>query len=121
MGQTNSERVSHSLEELPNTFRDDQLKQILNDLDEESSGNGFSEADYISNVFISKITTWDSPLKNKKRSEVDFVYSPFPFIGTIVKSIYDEDGTLAIAQIIATFTYNSNKTLDDVNVITVRV
>ena len=121
MGQNNSQRIEHTLTGLPNTFRDDILSQILNDLDEESAGKGFSEVTYITNVFVSKIETWDGPGKNYKLSEVDFTYSPFPFIDTIVKTIFGVEGAPAVATITATFTYNPNKTLQDVNVATARV
>ena len=122
MGQNNSRRISHDVDTQQNVFRDDQLRQILDDLGEEDTGKGFSETVY-SGVFISQIITWDGPLKDKKRSQIDFTYQVgTPFIETIVKTIYDEEtGAIAVATITATITYNANKTVNTANVVTARL
>lgn len=116
MGQTNSKRVSHTLEELPNTFRDDTLKRILNDIDEEMAGKGYSEVEYlVATPFVTKITTWETAAKLKKRTEVNFTYSPLPFVSQIVKDYYDDEtGTTIISTITADVVYNPNKTVDTI-------
>lgn len=122
MGQNNSRRISHDVDTQQNVFRDDQLRQILDDLGEEDTGKGFSETIY-SGVFISQIITWDGPLKDKKRSQIDFTYQVgTPFIETIVKTIYDEEtGTTPVSTITATITYNANKTVNTADVVTARL
>ena len=121
MGKPDSSRIQHDLEDMPNTFRNDDLEQIINDLNEEDAGKGFSEAFYVgATPFIDKIINWDAPAKNKKRSEVQFGYNPSPFIETIVKTIFDEDGTAVISTISATITYNANKTVETDDVTTAR-
>lgn len=123
MGQTNTGRISHKLETRPNVFRDDQLQQIIDDLGEEDTGAGFSEVAYVgATPFVDKITTWDSPAKLKKRAEIQFTYSPSPFLNTIVKTVFDESaGLAAVATITATIVYNVNKTIKEVNVVTARI
>lgn len=123
MGQGNSDRVSHDVDTKANIFRDDQLRQILDDLGEEDTGKGFSTVAYLgATPFVDLITTWNSPAMTKKRSEVQFTYSPLPFVTTIVKTIFNEhDGTTAVATITATITYNANKTTNTVDVVTVRL
>lgn len=118
----NSERVSHKLEDQPNYFRDDQLNQIINDLCEEDTGKGFSEITYQgATPFINTLTTWDSAAKLKKRTLTTFNYSPVPFVSTIVKQYFDEvTGLVVVATLTATVTYNTNKTVKDVDVQIVR-
>jgi len=121
MAQKNTNRISHDVDAEQNVFRDDQLERIINDLAEEDTGKGFSETSYVgSTPFIDNITTYDSALKNYVRSVVDFTYSPLPFIEQIVKTIYNKDGTNVVATITAVVTYNTNKTIKDVNVVTSR-
>lgn len=120
----NSERISHKLESQPNYFRDDQLQQIINDLCEEDTGKGFSEMAYVGvgSPFISTLTTWDSAAKLKKRTLTTFNYSPSPFISTIVKNYFDEEtGLVIVATLTATVTYNTNKTVKDVDVQIARI
>lgn len=108
LGQSNSERVSHELSSLPNTFRDDQLNQIINDLNEEDTGKGFSEVVY-SGVFVQSIITWNDATKTKKRTQTNFFYSG-PFVSSITKRTYDEEtGLVEISSISATITYDVNK------------
>lgn len=119
MGQNNTERLSHELESLPNTFRDDDVKQILNDLNEEDSGKGFSEV-VRTGVFVNKITVWATSSKLIKRTETIFTRTG-PFVNTIVKSIYKEDGSAVISTITATVTRDVQNKVTDVNVVTARV
>jgi len=119
MGQNNSERLSHELESLPNTFRDDTIKQILDDLNEEDTGKGFSEV-VRTGAFVTKITVWKTSSKLIKRSETIFTRTG-PFMSTIVKSIYKEDGSGVISTITATFTRDVQKKVTDVDVVNVRV
>ena len=122
MGQTNSNKVSHKLTDLPNTYRDDQLNQILNDLDEDNSGSGFSEVFYLgATPFVSQILTWQTSAKLKKRTVVDFTYSPLPFVSVIVKQFFDEDDdNITVSTITATVIYNANKTVNNIDVVTTR-
>lgn len=121
MGQSNSNRVSHNLESLPNTFRDDQLHQILNDIDEELTGMGFSELVY-SGVFISGINVYTDATKVKKRTDVVFTYEGVtPFLQVVTRRVYDEDtGLTVVATSTATITYNPNRTVKDVTVVDTR-
>lgn len=122
MGQTNSRRVSHTLEHLPNTFRDDQLQQIIDDLNEEETGRGYSEVEYLASTpFVTRITTYQDNTKTKKRTQVDFTYTPVPFVSNIVKQIFDQDDdSITVATISATVNYNANKTVNFVDVVTSR-
>lgn len=122
MGQNDTDRISHDVVEQPNVFRDRRLNQIINDLSEEDTGKGFSQVLYVgSTPFVDKIVTWDSPSLTKKRNEVQFTYSPSPFISQIVKTIFDEEtGSIVKATITATLTLNPNKTVASVDVVTAR-
>lgn len=117
MGQTNSRRVSHLLSDLPNTFRDQDLLQIINDIDEEESGKGFSEVIYVvGKPFVSQIITYKDNTKTQKRSIIDFTYSPLPFVSQIVKQWYDEDDdSIVVSSITANVTYNTNKSVQSVD------
>lgn len=118
MGQKNTRRTSHTLEDLPNSFRDDQLRQIIDDLDEENSGLGYSEI-IKTGAFVSKITVWNAPSKDFKRTEALFTRTG-PFVNSITKNIYEEDGSGIIAVTTATITRNGNNTVAFVNVVNTR-
>ena len=118
MGQTNSKRISHVLTTSPNLFRDDQLEQILNDLGEEDSGAGFSEI-LKTGVFTDKIIVWDSPSKNKKRTETTFNRSGI-FITSIVKEVFDEDGAIKVSTSSASFTRDVQNFVIDATVVNTR-
>jgi len=122
VGQTNSRRVSHNISVEPNTFRDVDLSQILNDIDEEESGKGYSELEYLpGKPFVSRIITYVDQTKQKKRSVVDFTYSPQPFVSLIVRSWYDQDDdSLVVSTITATVNYNANKSVQSINIVTTR-
>lgn len=122
MGQQNTQRISHTLENLPNTFRDDQLRQIIDDMNEEETGRGYSEASYLSGTpFVSQIITYKDNTKAQKRTQIDFTYSPLPFVTNIVKQIFDnDDDSITVATISATVSYNANKTVQSVDVTTSR-
>jgi len=119
MGQNNTERLSHTIESLPNTFRDDQLRQIIDDLNEEETGKGVSEVTR-TGAFVTNITVWKTVAKTQKRTETVFNRTG-PFINSIVKTIYSEDGTSSVATITATITRDVNKRVTDVNVVTARI
>lgn len=118
MGQTNSNKVSHKLIDLPNTFRDDQLAQILNDIDEEESGKGFSEVFYVvGKPFVLQIITWKDPTKTQKRYQIDFTYTPLPFVSQIVKQVFDQDDdSITRSTLTADIVYNANKSVKSVDV-----
>lgn len=119
MGQTNSKRVSHNPNEKLNLFRDDQLKQIINDLGEEDSGLGFSEI-IKSGVFTTKIIVWEDLTKTKKRTETVFTRVG-PFLSSIVKEIFDEEeGLIKIATSSASFTRDGQNLVLDATVTNTR-
>lgn len=122
MGQLNTERISHTLEDGPNVFRDDQLQQIINDLGEEDTGAGYSEVSYLSGQpFVDRIDIYDSPSKTKKRSEILLSYTG-AFVTGIVKNFYDEEtGTSIVARTTVTVVLNANKTINTVNVVNERL
>ena len=113
MGDTNSKRISHEIENLPTSFRKDNLQQIINDLSEDIDGKGFVEAIYLAvpnQVFIDKIIVWDAPAKNKKRKESTFSRSgPVAFITGIVTDTFSEDGTSVISTATTTITLSGTK------------
>ena len=115
MGQANTERVSHTVVDLPNTFRDDQLNQVINDLNEEDTGKGFSEVIY-SGVFVSSIITWNNASKTKKRTQTNFSYIG-AFVSSISKHTYDEEtGTIIVSTISATISYDASKKVTDADI-----
>ena len=124
-GGKNSSRVNHDIDQKQNTFRDDNLKQILNDVNEDMEGIGFSEVVYKSppqQVFVDKIIVWETISKVKKRAEIVFNYgTSFPFIETITKTNFKEDGSAGDSQVVATFNYNANKTIQNVLVTPTRL
>ena len=104
---TNSKRIEHDLDNLPNTFRERDLKQILNDLGEEDSGLGYNEV-IRTGVFTTKIIVWETDEKLKKRSEVN-ISRTGAFVDTITKDFYDEEtGTSIVATVTATVTRTGN-------------
>lgn len=124
MGQTNSRRISHTLSDVPSTFRDDQLQQILNDIDEHISGKGYCEIGYIGNTpFISQVTVYKDNSKTLRRADTQLTYvddNP-PFIQSTITRIYDEnDGNTIVAIITETINYNANKSVNFINTSIVR-
>ena len=116
---TDSNRTSHNLDVKNNTFRDVRLDSILNDIDERFTGLGFLEVTR-TGVFVTKLTVWDAPAKNKKRAECVFTKSG-PFITQIVEEIFDETtGTIVKATATTTITRNGNNQITDVTTATAR-
>ena len=120
MGATNDRRVSRAPEELPDYSRDDTVKSAIDNLFEEDTGMGYSEITYITNVFVTKIETYVDVTKTQLRSRTDFTYAPLPFVGTVVKKFFKEDGTTELFRITAVFSYNANKTVNNIDVQTQR-
>lgn len=115
MGQQNTDALEHLLDEFVNSFRDGELAQVINDLDEESTGQGYSEV-LRTGPFTDTIITWNSAAKTKKRAETDFIRSA-AFITDVVKVIYDEElGTTVMATIAATITRTGNNFVNTVDV-----
>lgn len=119
MGQTNSERVSHAIEALPNTFRDDQLRQILDDLNEEDAGTGYNEVTR-TGVFVDKIIVWKDSSKAQKRTETTFSRTG-AFVDQIVKEFFSEDGASVVSAITAVITRSGNKQVVYVDVTVARI
>lgn len=113
MGATDADRIWHDLEDAPTTLRSGRLDAILDEMDEEEVGAGFSETSY-SGVFVTGITVWDSPAKNYKRTQATITYTG-PFVDQIQKQYYLPTGAV-VATVTAVFTYNANKTVKDVTV-----
>lgn len=125
MGQRNSNRVSHEIESLPNSFRGDRLKQILDDLNEEDTGAGFSEV-IRTGAFVTKITVWDRPNNNPtndpaaiKRTEATFTRVG-AFVSQIVKNTYSQDGLTVIATTTADVTRSGSNQAVFVDVVNTR-
>lgn len=114
MGQNNTERISHNLEGLPTTFRDDQLYQIINDLGEEDSGKGYSQV-LRTGPFVTSIIVWLDSGMTKKRTDA-VISRTGAFVTSIVKRIYDEDGVAVVSTITATVTRAGDNTISFVNV-----
>jgi hypothetical protein len=115
MGSTDTNRIDHDFEKSPTTFRDRRLDTIIEDLNEEESGAGFSEV-VRTGVFVDLIIVWDSPAKSKMRTRTDFTRTG-PFLTTATKKIYDEDtGLIQIASISVTVARNADQSIKDVSV-----
>ena len=119
MGQ-DSNRISHPIGDRPNVFRDVRLEQILDDINEEITGAGFCEVTR-TGVFIDKVTLWDAPAKNKKRSESVFTRSG-PFITQVVRDIFNDiDGTVGVARTTTTVSRDGSNRITDVESVDVRL
>lgn len=106
---TNSSRISHKLEGLPSSFRDDKLEQILNDIDELMNDKGYIELSR-SGVFVSGAIIWNAPAKDFKRYEivVNRTVSP-PFVDSVTFKVYNQEGTAVKAEVTTSVTRNSSK------------
>ncbi len=121
MGQTNSKKISHKVNEVPNTFRDDHMKQIIDDIDEELFDRGFLEV-IRSGVFIATINVWKTSAKLIKRADVVFDRTADPpFVNECVVRIYDEvDGTIVKSTTTTTIVRTGSKQISTIDTITVR-
>ena len=119
MSQKNSRRVSHDIDTKQNVFRDDHLRQIIDDLSEEDTGKGYNEVQR-TGVFVDKIIVWEDDQKLKKRTETTFSRTG-AFIDEIVKEFYSEDGSAVISTITATVSRAGNKQVTYVDVVTARI
>ena len=102
----------------PNSFRDSELFRIINDLDEENMGWGWSEVERTPpSPFVDKITTYDDDPGSggKKRTETIFTRTG-AFVSQITKNVYDQDGTTIKAVITADVTRTGNSQVNIVNV-----
>lgn len=106
MPQENTGRVQHLIDERPNSFRDDELDQIINDLDEDLNSVGFTQV--IRSTFIDKIILWDdNPSSNpnaKKRMETTYNRVTSPFVSSIVREVYNQEGSAVVATVTYTYT-----------------
>jgi len=121
MGQTNDKRISRDPSRLPDYSRDDTVQATLDDILEEDMGVGYSQVTYINNVFTSKIETWADATKQLKRTEINFTYSPLPFVTTIVKDYYNDTGDAVNLKLTATISYNANKTVNIIEIETQKI
>lgn len=125
MGQDNSRRISHDIDNKPNTFRDDQLRQIIDDIDEEISGKGYNEV-LRSGVFVSEIKIWSEPTNNpspnpnaKLRTHEVFTRTGV-FVTSSVKGYYDESEVL-VATATTTYVRAVNNQIVSTNTIIARI
>lgn len=118
MGQQNTDAIQHLVDEFINTFRNQELAVIINDIDEEASGKGYSEI-LRTGPFTDSIIVWDSPSKNFKRTETVFNRTGV-FITSVVRSFYSEDGSSVVATVTATITRTGNNFVNTVNVTVTR-
>lgn len=94
MAQKDTRRIDHN-DITVSMFRNNNLEQIINDMIEEDTGRGFSEI-IKSGVFTTDLITWTDNTKTKKRSHVVFTRNG-PFVSSITKNIYDDDGVTIVA------------------------
>lgn len=114
MGKQDSDRVQHDVGIQPNPYRNTDLEQILNDLGEEDTGKGFSEVTRSGGV-ITQITVWDSPSKNKKRSETT-INRTGAFVSSLTRVVFNEDGTSTVATITGSVARTGQNLVQDVDV-----
>lgn len=119
MSNQNSTRVTQSIEDYPNSFRDDSLFQILNDIEEEINGKGFLEV-LRTGPFVTSITLYKTASKLAKRMEILITRSPSPFVSSIQKKIYNEAG-IHCATVTKTIARNVDKSVKDITTTIVRV
>ena len=122
MGQTNSKRVSHNVTSKPSVFRDDTLKQVIDDIEEELFDKGYVEVAARTGVFIDQIDVWDTSSKTLKRADLTFSRSVSPpFIDECVMQVYDEaDGTTVVSTTTITITRDGNKQITSIDSVTTR-
>ena len=125
MGQNNSRRVSHDIDDSPNTFRDDQLRQILDDIDEELTGKGYTEI-LRSGVFVDEMKIWDEPTNNPTpnpdailRKHIFFTRAG-SFISSILTNYYTTDGLEIIAASTETYVRDVGKRVLSINTVITR-
>ena len=122
MGDTNTKRIEHPVDEEPNSYRGRSLKQIINDLGEEDTGKGFSEI--IKNVsppFVGSIITWADNTKTLKRTETTFNRDgQGVFVESIVKEILADDGTTVLSTITTLLNRDGNKQVTSADVTVTR-
>ena len=115
-----SPRIFHNLIPEQNTFRENRLSQILNDIDAMITDKGFLEPTY-SGVFLSGMIVWNAPAKNFKKAEVVITRTGTePFANTILCQIYDNDGTIVVAATTTTISRNASKQVINTQTVTVR-
>ena len=111
--QKDTQRIRHDVEDAPNLFRLGDLYSILNHLDEEDSGQGYSEVTY-DGVFVDYIETYADAGKTILRSKTEVTYTGGVFVSQIIKRYYEN--AVEVTRLTADITYNANKTVDEVTV-----
>jgi len=115
VGDVNSKRISHEVENLPTVFRKDNLQQIINDLAEEDIGIGFTEL-IKTGIITDKIISWLNSSKTQKRSETTLTRTG-AFVSSFKKEIFDEEtGITKIATINGTVNRSGNNDVISVDV-----
>ena len=114
MAQGNSKRISHDLEEENNTFRQDDLQNILTDVDQDLNDIGFQEVTRDGNNFVTNIIIWTDSGKTKKLLEFDYVRTSPPFLDSFTKKVYAKDGVTVASTVTQTATRNANKTINQI-------
>lgn len=115
MGQKDTDLISHDNDEAPTTLRSARLDQIINEMDEEEAGQGYSVVTR-TGVFTDKITVYSDPTMTRKRTETLFTRSG-PFLTSVVKKYFDDDtGTVQVSSVTVGITRNANNQVADVTV-----
>jgi hypothetical protein len=112
--QGDSVRLSHELSLLPVWGRSEKIAQLLDDLFEEDAGKGFSEVTR-SGPFVTVITVWNANTQDFKRTETT-ISRTGPFVSSLVKEIFDQEGVSVLATITATVTRAVDNSIESVNV-----
>ena len=116
MGQTNARRVGLNVDTFINYARDDNARAALEDLFEEDTGAGYSEIAYTNNVFVSQFETYTDATKTELRTRISFSYNPLPFVETVTKEYFKDGSLTAYRTLTATFSYNANKTVNNIDI-----
>lgn len=120
MAQRNSTKVSHDVDDHPNIFRDDHLRQILNDINDEIVDNGYSEPVRDVNGLLTSLTVWESPSKLIKKLVTTITRSNSPFVSSVVNDYYDTDGIAIISTVTDTIVRDGNKRIVSIDTVTTR-
>ena len=125
MGQNNSRRVSHDIDRSPNIFRDDQLRRIIDDINEEMTGKGYTELFYTGG-FVSEVKVWSEPTNNPSPNPNALlrkheVYTRTNnFVSSISTDYYGEDGVTIVANVLESFVRAANKQVLSIDTVITR-
>lgn len=117
----NTSRIDHEIGDIPNWFRSVRLEQIINDISDESFGQGYVEVSRNVNKMIETANVWRTSSKIKKMFDITINrIGSTPFVSSIVCEVYDNDGTNIIATITQTVVRDVNNMITSVDTQTTR-